>query len=117
MAVEGDERIGWLRRYKWPLLILHVLFWLVLGGAAYSNMGPLRASNCWHLLFFLLPPLQFILIAIAVISPIALIMSLFDAKVRANWKLGFAWHGIILVLGLIGSSYAAFAASGPIACL
>ncbi|WP_234187481.1 hypothetical protein [Shinella sp. NM-101] len=117
MAAEGNNRGGWLRRYKWPLLALHTLFWLALGGAAYADMGPLKASNCWHLLLFFLPPLQFTVIAIAVVSPIALIMSLFDAKVRVDPKLVLAWHGVILTLGLSGASYAAFAAAGPVACL
>lgn len=80
-------------------------------------MGPLKASNCWHLLFFFLPPLQFIILLIAVVSPIALIMSLFDANLRAAPKLMLAWHGVIFTLGLNGSSYAAFMAAGPIACL
>lgn len=106
-----------MRRFKWLLLSLHVLIWLALAASAYAYADSYRFASCWQLIIFFLPPLQFLLLAIAVTSPVALLMSLFNAEARAHWGIPLAWHGVILTLGLAGCSRAAYAAVGPVSCL
>lgn len=105
------------RFWKWPLLSLHVLAWAALAVAAYSTAGPYRFANCWHLIPIYIPPAQILLVAIAVVSPVAVLMSFFYPSLRGRPAILLAWHGVIVMAGLFACSYAAYTAAGPVSCL
>ncbi|MXN52725.1 hypothetical protein GR158_16510 [Shinella sp. AETb1-6] len=106
-----------MTRFKRILVFAHLLLWVGFASAAYLEAGPFRARSCWQLIMLYFPPLQFVFMAIAVISVVTLFMCLFDGKLRMHPRIDLAWHGLILVAGLTACGLAGYAASGPIACL
>ena len=46
-------------------LLAHAVLWTVLAAMAYTHAGRYTFASCWHIVTFYVPPLGFLILAIA----------------------------------------------------
>ncbi|MBB3314479.1 hypothetical protein FHT77_000321 [Rhizobium sp. BK181] len=102
---------------KWSILALHAAVWGTLAISAYHTAGPYRFASCWQIIPLLLPPLNMMLLGIAIASLVMMLASVVRPAMRKHAGFFAACNGMVLVIGLIGCNYSAYLAAGQVSCL
>lgn len=102
---------------RWLLILLHALAWLALAACAYATAGPYKFASCWQMIPLFLPPIGFLLLAVAACSAIVLLASLARPSMSRHPAFLLACHGAVLTSGMIGCVFVASMATGPVSCL
>ena len=102
--------------FTWSLLP-HILLWMALAMRAYATAGPYKFASCWTIILVYLPPVGFLVLAIAVYSSAVLLAAAFRPPLRGTWFFLAASHGMVLTIGMVVCVRAAYAAVGQVSCL
>ncbi len=93
------------------LLLLHVLLWVVLAFTAYHQTGSHTFARCWTVML-IFPPFWLGYLGLLAYSGLTLLSSISRRHVRHSAHFQFAWHGLILVLGMAAWNIAAVSRTG-----
>lgn len=95
---------------------VHLILWGMLVVWSYSAAGPFQFASCWSIAL-IYPPFALLGAVTGLASVSIVIMSIGRPQLSSSMLFLAAYHGLILIGGMLAARLAAHVSVGPVSCL